>query len=187
MRRMGRNDLSYQSGSALILVLLVLIVLSLLITTLSHDVGLDLAVSRNLRLKNDALNWAEGGLDAAHEMIAIAMETRGEDNGTSYSLGNGSYTVENTGGNTLMFNNSTVHLASQDGTVNSTVDVTFLGTETADGNSIIIAAGYEGVGKGVGAGIAVQHYYVLRSKSTSRQGEGIQKASEVYRYSGGDD
>ena len=54
-----------QSGSALILALLVRLVMSIVVMGMATDSDLDLKISRNLQLKNEAFNNAETGIDVA--------------------------------------------------------------------------------------------------------------------------
>jgi hypothetical protein len=59
-----------------------------------------------------------------------------------------------------------------------------MGSRQAEGGSIIIAAGYEGVGKGAASGVGVSMYYLLSTNGTVRSGNGKQQIREVYRYAG---
>jgi len=54
-----------QSGSALIMALLVLLVMSIVVMGMATDSDLDVKISRNLQLKNEAFNNAETGIDVA--------------------------------------------------------------------------------------------------------------------------
>jgi hypothetical protein len=66
----------------------------------------------------------------------------------------------------------------------ATTDVEYMGSRQAEGGSIIIAAGYEGVGKGAASGVGVSMYYLIAANGTVRSGNGRQQIREVYRYAG---
>ena len=171
-----------EQGSVLVLALMILAVLSVAIASLSVDVSLDLNITRNVRLKSDAFNWGESGMLVTEELVTRAMDLRGEDNGTSFTetIGGDSFTVLNAG-NSLMLSNGTVSLSSNS-QVLSQVDVRYLGSQTGDGNSIIIAAGYEGFGMGAGSGVSRQFFYHLTSTGNSTTGNGRYRMAEVYTH-----
>jgi len=62
-----------QSGSALIMALLVLLVMSIVVMGMATDSDLDLKISRNLQQKNEAFNNAETGIDVAIEMLRYSI------------------------------------------------------------------------------------------------------------------
>jgi Tfp pilus assembly protein PilX len=190
MKNMPRNGSTKgkQAGAALVLTMVVLAILSVLIAGLGRQVRTDLMISRNIRLKNDAFNWAEAGLHTAEEMIAYAVDTRGADANTSLSqtISGANYTVANPGA--TLFPNSTdtrTVTLSNDNQQLSEVEVNYLSSRQGEGGSIIIAAGYEGVGKGAASGTGVIVMYRLQSEGMSREGSGLQKAAETYCLIGG--
>ena len=174
---------SGQNGAALIVVVVVLAVLSALVAGLSYNVRLDLSISRNLRLHNQAFNWMEAGLDVTEEMIAHAVQTRGGDvNATlSPNLGSANHTVHNMG-QSLFLSGGQVKL-KRAGSTRAHSQVRFLGRQRSDGGSIIIAAGYEGIGKGAGSGSGMVLVYSIETNSTGPAG-GKTKAAELYSYIG---
>ena len=184
-----RNGASGERGAAFAVVLMVLVILAAVIMGLNMDVRMDTGISRNLRLKNDALNWSDSGMSMAEEMIAYSIDSRGDDanNSFSQSLGGSNFTVSNPGDS--LFNStagaSRVVTLGIDGASIATVNATFMGTMFEDGSSIIIAAGYEGVGKGAGAGASIALFYELLAEGNSTQGDGLSKTAEVYRHIGG--
>ncbi len=177
-----RNSLKGDQGSVLVLAMMVLAVLGVVIAGLSRDVFLDLTITRNLRLQNSAFNWAETGLEVTEDLVTMAMDLRGEDNGTAFSetIAGDTYTVVNDG-TSLMLDDGSVSF-SKNGQELTTVDVRFMGAETGDGNSIIIAAGYEGFGMGAGSGVSRQFFYHLTSTGNSTTGNGRFRMSEVYSH-----
>jgi Tfp pilus assembly protein PilX len=174
-----------QAGAALVLTMVVLAILSVLIAGLGRQVRTDLMISRNIRLKNDAFNWAEAGLHTAEEMIAYAVDTRGLDANASFSqtLAGANYTLVNPGAS--LFANSTddrTVTLSGSGQQLSQVQVNFLSRRLVEGGSIIANAGYEGPGKGPPQIIQM---YRLQSEGMSREGNGRQHVAETYRLVGG--
>lgn len=180
---------------ALVLSMIVLTILSVLIIALASEISMDLEISRNLRLRTQAFNAAEALLSVSEEMIAYAMDTRDADtssNGTaSYSvtLGSEIYTVgvvTNTG-NSLYLNggNLTMSLAGQ---AIGNATIVPIGSRANEGGSIIIAAGYEGVGKGAGSSAGTAFYFQIDAQgvnsltSASGSPSSIQRLSEIYRY-----
>ena len=182
--REGRKTSRHrEQGIALVLALVVLLVLSVLIAGLSSEVFMDLGISKNIRLQSDAFNWAESCIEATEEMIASAIDTHGgEALSIDMDLANANYTIENPG-STLFMANGAVSF-SMDGTVLGNSTVEYIGNKIIDGGSIVIAAGYEGVGKGAGSGGGVSLFYEIESRGRSRTENSRQEVSEVYRYSG---
>jgi len=174
-----------QQGTALVLTLIVLGVLSLTISALTQNVGLDLRISKNLKDSQQAFNWAEAGLDVTEEMIAIAINSRGEDNSSTYSMNlhGKQYVVENIG-NSLFEDNSIIRLSTSS-EILSRISANQAGSATTDGSSIIIAAGYQGVGKGAGSGASVMHFYQLEANGSSTSNQSLGQAKEVYGFISG--
>ena len=176
---------SKESGVALILVLTVLVALTALIGGMSRDVSMDLGITRNLREQNDVFNWTEAGLDVTEEMIAYAADSRGEDANSSIdiSFAGSNYTVSNPG-STLFLSSGNVDFNRENESIANS-NVKFLGREQAKGGSIIIAAGYEGVGKGAGSGAGVTLIYQINCNGSSTIGNSKLRAAEIYRFASG--
>lgn len=170
-----------QKGIALLLAMVMLLAVSGLIIKLTSDVGMDIGIGRNLRLKEDSLNWADNGLEMAEEMVNFAIDTRGEDaNGSqSVDFGDGVYSVSVT--STLFNGNGTVSIVKNGNTLSS-IGVGYLGVRTAEGGSLIIAAGYEGAGKGYGAGSSALVLYSMNANGLGRAGSGNINVYDVYRF-----
>lgn len=62
----------HERGSALVLAMLVMLIMSIVITGMATDSDLDLKISRNLELKNQAFNNAESGIAVAAEVVRQA-------------------------------------------------------------------------------------------------------------------
>jgi Tfp pilus assembly protein PilX len=178
-----RHRFQSQSGVALIMAVVVLTVLSVMIMGVSRDVDLDLGITQNIRLKNDAFNWSEAGMDIAEEVIAFALDTRGDDANTTFAktVGSSNYTIQNPGG-TLFLSNGTVTL-SRNGQPMATSEADFLSTRMNEGGSIIIASGYEGAGKSAShSGVAVLYSIVTNGSSAVLDGQSV--TAETYRFTG---
>ncbi|EFI36225.1 General secretion pathway protein K [Desulfonatronospira thiodismutans ASO3-1] len=70
-----------QKGSALIMALLILLVMSIVVMGMATDSDLDLKISRNLQLKNEAFNNAETGIALATEALRHTVSTCWEGDG----------------------------------------------------------------------------------------------------------
>ncbi|WP_167317799.1 hypothetical protein [Desulfohalobium retbaense] len=175
-----------ESGAVLVLSLIVLAVLSILIAGFGQDTKVDLFLSRNLRLKNIAHNWGEAGLDVTREVIAHAGDTRGGDANATFPIviDGETFNVENPG-DTLFWGNGTVLLSDAEDTLRARSRVRFQGTQQQEGNSIIIAAGYEGIGKGAGSGGALALIYSIQTNSTAPDSNARQRMAEIYRFAFG--
>lgn len=170
-----------QKGIALLLAMVMLLAVSGLVIKLTSDVGMDIGIGRNLRIKEDSLNWAENGLEMAEEMVNFAIDTRGEDaNGSqSVDFGDGVYSVSVS--STLFNGNGTVSIVKSGDTL-ATIGVNYMGVRTAEGGSLIIAAGYEGAGKGFGAGSSALVLYSMNAIGLGRSGSGTINTNDVYRF-----
>jgi Tfp pilus assembly protein PilX len=179
-----------QEGAALVLTLVIMVILSVVIAGLSRDVRLDLDITRNIQQKDEAFSWAESSLSLTEEVIASLVEVRGTTNAssdvsTTMTFGSSSFDVDSSlkSGETNTWGNRTLMLSESNATLGTT-DVEYMGSRQAEGGSIIIAAGYEGVGKGAASGVGVSMYYLISANGTVRSGNGRQQIREVYRYAG---
>jgi Tfp pilus assembly protein PilX len=179
-----------QEGAALVLTLVIMVILSVVIAGLSRDVRLDLDITRNIQQKDEAFSWAESSLSLTEEVIASLVEVRGTTNAssdvsTTMTFGSSSFDVNSSlkSGETNTWGNRTLMLSESNATLGTT-DVEYMGSRQAEGGSIIIAAGYEGVGKGAASGVGVSMYYLISANGTVRSGNGRQQIREVYRYAG---
>jgi len=175
-----------EKGSALVLAVVIMALLAAVVIGLSRGTDIDLFVGRNVRLMKQAFLWSDSGLEVAEEAIGFSEFTRGEDgnatfkstpffvNGTSFEVVNpGPAIYNNNGTSTLNF--------LVDGDVASAVTITYLGSLTSDGTSIIFAAGFEGVGKGLAGGGAMARIYSLRSTGLSDNDQSRKRSAEIYR------
>lgn len=170
-----------QKGSALLIAVFVLALLAAIIIGFSRSTEIDLLIGRNTRILKQAFINSDAGIDLTEELIGISEYERGaKDVTTTYTF--------NTSGNKLkiefedqIFNSTKTTIYITEDNVNaSTVHIDYLGSKISDGTSIIFAAGYEGVGKGLGAGGGIARFYGLRSTGHSDQGS-MKKTAEIYR------
>lgn len=180
-----------EHGSALVLAIVVMALLAAVIIALSRNTDIDLFIGRNVRLMKQAFLWGDSGLELAEELIGYSEYHRGDLdttknppplNGTQFSVQyrNPPLYTPGTG------NNSTGIDFIVDGTTVSSVDVTYLGSLSSDGTSIIFAAGFEGVGKGLAGGGAFARIYALNATGVSDNAQSRKRSAEVYRsLSGG--
>ena len=199
------NSSSSQKGAALIMALIMALVLSIIVIGYSTDVDLDIYISRNLQLKNQAFNWAETGVDVAEELVAYSADTRGDDpvdtsdGATAPITFNTDYqatavtfdTYEESGVDAedwdfypLFLSEDALificDISSSDNPVRvADVNIEYKGSSD-NGSSIIIAAGYEGVGKGAGAG-GMPVYYQMVSQGYERHNS-CQSIGVMYRH-----
>ena len=85
-----------QHGSVLVMALLIMMIMSIVVMGMAADTDMDLKISRNLQLKNEAFNNAETGIAVATELLRDSAQASNE--GESDSFGNivnfSTYTVE---------------------------------------------------------------------------------------------
>ncbi|WP_028574215.1 pilus assembly PilX family protein [Desulfonatronovibrio hydrogenovorans] len=167
-----------QHGAALVMALLIMLVLSIIIIGFSTDVDLDLKISRNLQLKNQAFNWAETGLEVSEELVAYSMDTRGEE--PQDFLIHNSYLGQVTDGPLFLTNKAKITIASGQDLL-AEVDVQYMGSRPGEGGSIIIAAGYEGIGKGAGSSGGLHSYFQLGGRGFERHNS-RQDINTMYRH-----
>ncbi len=173
-----------ERGVALVLVLVVLVIISTVVAALVTDVVRDHFITRNLRLQREAQNWSESGLDLAEAVLDLSYDgelAAGWSQTLSYANAT-TVVVSNSGGTDLPLGNGTASGELQvrkDGTLRSTISVRYLGAKYSDGNSVIIAAGYQPLGLSGQNPVSIQHLYELQSNGTSTSGS-LQRAAEIY-------
>jgi len=176
-----------EKGSALIIAIIVMALLAAVVIGLSRSTEVDLFVGRNVRLMKQAFLWSDSGLDVAEEVIGYSEYTRGADGNSTFpsdaplSINGTTFEIVNPGD--AIYNNNgtaTVNL-NVNGATAATVNITFLGSLTSDGTSIIFAGGYEGVGKGLAAGGAMARIYSLYSTGVSDDSRARKRSAEIYR------
>lgn len=196
-----------QQGAALVMALLSMLVVSIIVIGYSTDVDMDIMISRNLQLKNQAFNWAETGTDIAQELVAYSVDTRGDapldtsQGATSPISFNNNYeavavTFDEVQDEDVAEENwdyYPLHLSedgliyicdvssASDPTRKSDTRISFKGSKAGEGGSIIIAAGYEGVGKGAGAAGGFQSFFQIESQGYDKHNS-CQSVGAMYRH-----
>ena len=196
-----------QKGAALVMALVMALVLSVVAIGISTDSDLDIRISHNLQLKNRAFNWAETGVDLAEELVGYSVDTRGDDPvdttkgvtspltfNTNYQTAAVTFDMyEEIGVDAEDWDFYPLHL-SKDGLIYicditspdnpvrvADVQVAYKGSRASDGGSIIIAAGYEGVGKGAGAAGGFRSFYQIKSQGYEKHNS-CQTIGAMYRH-----
>lgn len=189
LRRRGEH------GIVLVMALFVLLAMSIMIIGFSTDVEMDVYIARNLQLRNQALNWAETGVDIVEEMVGYSVDTRGDEPVVFY-LGDaqGDYFQGQIFNGPLMYMIQDMNDPTEEpnvkffeiispGTLNevASVKVRFQGSRAAEGGSIVIAAGYEGIGKGVAGAGGSSSFYQLIGRGYERLNS-RQAVGTMYRH-----
>lgn len=178
---MKRAFIFEAQGFALMLSIIVLLALSGVIIGISRNIGYDLGISRNLRLRELAFNWADSANRMAEDMIDYAIFTRGDEAGVTFSkamTGGKTYSISVGPDRLFDSKNGTITLISG-GTTLSTAVISFVGRGKIDGGSILAGEGYSGFGFSGAASKDVPVYYSIQSNSA---GIGMQSyAAEMYR------
>ncbi len=176
-----------EHGIVLVMALLILLAISIMSIGFSRDVKMDVYISRNLQLQNQALNWAETGVDLVEEMIGHSVDTRGGEPAV-FQLGDaqGNYFQgQIASGPLYRAPGSDVRIFEiiSPGTLQevASVEVRFQGSRVAEGGSIVMAAGYKGIGKGVAGAGGFASYYQLIGRGYERL-DSRQAVGTMYRY-----
>jgi len=175
-----------ERGSALVIAMLAMALLAALILGFSRNTDIDLLISRNTRIMKQSFLWSDSGIGMGQELISISEYYEGAlDNATfTYTFDNDAKIYGKISGNTIYKSNSTnpayITLEDDDGNPLSEIEITFLDSIVNDGTSVIFGAGYEGVGKGAGAGGTIARIYSIKSTGHSEEGS-LKKAAAIYR------
>lgn len=171
-------------GSALVIALIVMALLAAAIISLMSNVETDFFIGRNVRIIKQAFQWSDSGMEAAEEMIAFSIDERGMDafNSSSRTINGRVYSIINPGDAIYVSDNSTVILEI-DGDEHARIDIEHLGSILGDGSSIIMAAGFQGVGKGAGSGGTLMTFFALQSRGNTADGDpALKDSAQVYRF-----
>ena len=174
-----------EKGSAIVIALIVMALLAVLITAFSQNTNIDLLISRNTRIAKQSFLWSDSGIGMAQEVIIESENTSGinEANPDMYNLCTKKITRGNLTGsvyNATEGELATFQVTDQNGNILADIDITYLTTMVNDGTSIIFGAGYEGVGKGAGAGGTIARIYTIESTGHA-ESNAKKKTAAVYR------
>lgn len=180
----GMNKANTPQGSALVIALIVMTLLAAAIIGLMNNVETDLFIGRNVRIIKQAFHWSDSGMEAAEELIGFSIDSRGDDanNSTERTINSRKYRVKNPGDAIYISDNSTVVLEVDDEEV-ARIEILHLGSVLGDGSSIIMAAGFQGVGKGAGSGGTLMTFFALESRGNTLENDAaIKRSAQVYRF-----
>ena len=147
---------------ALISALLLIMIVSLMAVGISSDTTMDVRIAGYQKFKAVSFGYAESGSSSATEILEENIFDAGWPGGVTsftYPLLSGSYngTVTICDGDFYMKTNNPPPTACNNvikmtGDIEADIDIQRLLSMLATGGAIQMAAGYEGVGKGAGAG-----------------------------------
>lgn len=176
-----------QTGSTLVMALIVMAMIAGMVVALTTSTNIDLTMGRNVRLMKQAFLWSDSGLDVTEELIGYSEYTRGLDANASFpksgslSINGTSFRIVNTGDAIYNNNSTSIVNLSVDGAIGAVISVDYLGSVSSDGTSIVFASGYMGIGKGLAAGGAMARIYSLRSIGYSDNSKSRKRSAEIYR------
>ena len=177
-----------ERGAALVIAVIVMGLLAALIIGLSTNTDIDLLVGRNTRILKQAFQWADSGLEIAQDMISISETEANNTSSDTFSFGSTATIYATTSGiiyNSTQTDVTTIQMYENNsaGDRLAAVDIRYLGAIINDGSSIIFASGYEGAGKGAGAGGTIARIYALNATGFS-ESNSMKKAAAIYRSAG---
>ena len=169
-----------EKGAALVIAVIIMGLLAALVIGLSTNTDIDLLVGRNARILKQAFDWSDSGLELAQEMISISENNPGKNLNSTLSFNASKFDISIS--NTI-YNSTSANMTVKDNTTGKTaafVKIKFLGSIVNDGSSIIFASGYEGAGKGAGAGGTIARIYSLHSNGFA-ESNSTKRSAEIYR------
>jgi hypothetical protein len=180
-------NLRSERGVALMLSMLVLVAVSILAIGLSNDVTTDKGVTNNFRRYTEAFNRGESSTDLTFELVRHFLDERGvssygyeESYFFFYFDDNYYFITVDPVGQSFYSNGGTVRLYGTDGP-EASVEVVRVGKKAREGGSIIMAAGYEGLGKSSAHGGFDLWYGFEGTGRPAVGGEGGTPINTVYR------
>jgi len=156
-----------QSGSALVIAIIVLVILGALGLAALDVAEFNIFVAANDRDSKEAFFHADSGVNVGHEFLEVAIENV---NSTFYSDGTNS-TNANIWGNSTGFGSYPPANFPQffvSGGMTTQVRSGWLDSGVLEGSAMQIGAGYEGVGKGAASGGTFTNY-LIRSHREGRR------------------
>lgn len=157
--------MSGQSGSALVVAMIVLAILGALALASLDVAELNIFISANDRDTKESFFHADSGVNVGHEFLEEAIET---GNSTFYSDGTNS-TDANTWQNSTDFNSTDYTTTWYPyGAMATYVRAGFLDSGVTVGSAMQIGAGYEGVGKGAAGGGTFTNYLIRAHREGRR-------------------
>jgi hypothetical protein len=150
------ESLKEQNGSALIVAMLILVVLTILGLSATQTTQMEISIAGNQKLYKTAFHLADSGIYAVPKLINECYENDGDQSFTSvtYLGATGTFYRELMGFD--------VHDDPRDvrfsiDALNVDVDVNRTGAQNLPGGGVEFASGYEGIGFGSSGGVAVSY------------------------------
>lgn len=152
------RPLAGESGMALISALLLLLVVSLLAVGLSMDTSMDIRGAAYQRFRARSLGAAESGMMASSDILESNIDESGWDATPPFEFPNlsaeyvGTLDIVDSGSFYLEDNPTGDVTMTMTGDINADVIIQKGVGKLAEGGALQVAAGYAGMGKGLGGG-----------------------------------
>ncbi len=154
------NRLRNESGSALIMAIMMLVLLTIIGISALNNTDLELSIAGNEKAHKMAFYFAEGGNEVSKELVEVAIEERGwlDVTGTTITIDKVNVTDKDFFLSQIdsVANSIYPDAANRDATVNFGTGTTGLlfdvNTVLSSGGAVQMIAGYEGKGKGAASG-----------------------------------
>ncbi len=155
-----KNKIKNESGSALIMAIMMLVLLTIIGLSALNNTDLELSIAGNEKAHKMAFYFAEGGNEVSKELVEVAIEERGwlDDVADPITLDKVTVTDKNFFLSQIdaVANSIYPDAANRDATVNFGTGTTGLlfdvNTILSSGGAVQMIAGYEGKGKGSASG-----------------------------------
>lgn len=148
--------LKNESGSALIMAIMMLVLLTIIGISALNNTDLELSIAGNEKAHKMAFYFAEGGNEVSKELVEVAIEERGWADSTvvdKVTVEDGDFFLSQID---AVANSIYPDAANRDATVNfgtGTTGVLFdVNTALSSGGAVQMIAGYAGKGKGSASG-----------------------------------
>ena len=155
MKHQIKPAYSDERGMALISALLLIMIVSLMAVGISSDTSMDVRIAGYQKFKAVSFGYAESGSSAATEILEENIFDAGWTGTTYPHLNtisyNGTVTIDD-GDFYMKANPSNNRVVNMTGDIKADIIIQRLLSMLATGGAIQMSAGYEGVGKGAGAG-----------------------------------
>lgn len=155
-----KNKFKNNSGSALIMAIMMLVLLTIIGISALNNTDLELSIAGNEKAHKMAFYFAEGGNEISKELVEVAIEERGwlSEAADPYIIDKITVTDKNFFLSQIdsVANSIYPDAANRDATVNFGTGTTGLlfdvNTALSSGGAVQMIAGYEGKGKGSASG-----------------------------------
>lgn len=153
-----RNPFGREEGSALVVALLILVVLTIIGISATTTTEIDIQMAGNDSFHKVAFFNADGGIYVTPKLISLCLDNDAEQNigGVSYLGAAGSFYREIMGFNA---NDAARDVRFDIGGFNVDMDVQRVGVQNIAGGGTEFASGAEGVGVGSGGGVAILYAF----------------------------